>query len=114
MIAVQGPPTSSSENALLYGNSELDFSNGKLVGWKIDAGLPHIRIKLWPDAAVDPDLEYFWLGSTKNEVLSVQGTPTLWSENTWGYGRSEVYFNDGKVVNWKNDPATVPLRAKRP
>jgi hypothetical protein len=43
----------------------------------------------------------------------VQGTPTFWSENTFGYGGSEVYFKNGKVVNWKNDPESVPLRAKR-
>jgi hypothetical protein len=113
VIAVQGPPTSTSENELTYGSSELYFSGGGLVGWKLDSASPHIRVKLWPDAPVDPDLDTFWVGSSKNEVLAVQGTPTLWSENTFGYGRSEVYFENGRVVSWKNDPATVPLRAKR-
>ena len=113
VIAVQGPPTSSSENRLIYGRSELDFSGDRLVGWKIDPASPSIRVKLWPDAAVDPDLDTFWVGSSKNEVLAVQGTPTFWSENTFGYGGSEVYFKDGRVVSWKNDPATVPLRAAR-
>jgi hypothetical protein len=112
VIAVQGPPTSASKNKLAYGNSELDFNGDKLTGWKIDPASP-IRVKLWPDAAVDPDLKFFWLGSSKNEVLVAQGTPAYWSENTIGYGGSEVYFKAGKVAGWKNDPATVPLRAAR-
>jgi hypothetical protein len=113
VIAIQGPPTSSSENKLIYGHSELDFNGDKLVAWKIDPESPHIRIKLWPDSQIDPDLDTFWVGSSKNEVLVVMGTPTVWSENTWAYGGSEVYFKDGRVVSWKNDPATVPLRAAR-
>jgi hypothetical protein len=72
-----------------------------------------VRVKLWPGSQVDPDLDTFWVGSSKNEVLLVMGTPTFWSENTWGCGGSEVYFKDGRVVSWKNDPATVPIRAAR-
>lgn len=112
VIAAQGPPTSASENKLIYGHSELYFSGDRLVGWKIDPASP-IRVKLWPDTPVDPDLDSFWVGSSKNEVIVVQGTPTFWSQDTFGYGGSEVYFKDGRVVNWKNDPATVPLRAMR-
>jgi|HubBroStandDraft_1064217.scaffolds.fasta_scaffold05350_6 hypothetical protein len=112
VTAIQGPPTSASENELIYGQSELQFKNDKLVGWKIDPASP-IRVKLWPDVPVDPDQGTFWVGSSKSEVIAIQGTPTLWSENTFGYGGSEVYFRNGRVVNWKNDPDTVPLRAAR-
>jgi hypothetical protein len=108
VIAVLGAPTSSTESKLAYGASELDFTNGKLSGWKIAASAP-IRVKLWPDAPVDPSLTSFKLGSTKNEVLVVQGTPTLFSENTFGYGGSRVFFESNRVVGWKNDPDTVPL-----
>ncbi|HTW78404.1 MAG TPA: J domain-containing protein [Terracidiphilus sp.] len=112
VIAVQGPPTSASENQLTYAHSELYFSSDKLVGWKIDPASP-IRAKLWPDSPVDPDLDTFWLGSSKDQVIVAQGTPAMWSENTFGYGGSEVYFKDGRVVGWKNDPTTVPLRAAK-
>jgi DnaJ domain len=110
VTSIQGPPTSASENELIYGQSELYFKNDKLVGWRIDPESP-IRVKLWPDVPVDPDRDTFWVGSSKSEVIAIQGTPTLWSENTFGYGGSEVYFRKGRVVNWKNDPATVQLRA---
>jgi hypothetical protein len=108
VIAVLGAPTASTDGKLAYGASELDFTNGKLSGWSIAASAP-IRVKLWPDAPVDPDLTSFKLGSTKNEVLVVQGTPTLYSEDTFGYGASRVFFKNNRVVGWKNDTATVPL-----
>jgi curved DNA-binding protein CbpA len=108
VIAVLGAPTSSTESKLTYGASDLDFTNGKLSGWKIEPASP-IHVKLWPDAPVNPDLTSFKVGSTKNEVLVVQGTPTLFSENTFGYGGSRVFFANNRVTGWKNDPATVPL-----
>jgi hypothetical protein len=108
VIAVLGAPTSSTETKLIYGDSELDLTSGKLSGWNI-APAALIRVKLWPDAPVDPDLTAFHLGSTKNEVLVAQGTPTLYSEKTFGYGGSRVFFENNRVVSWKNDPSTVPL-----
>jgi hypothetical protein len=108
--AIQGAPTSASDGKLVYGGSELYFTGGKLTGWKIDPASAHIRVKLWPDAPVDPDLTFFAVGSSKSAVLVVQGTPTFLSENQFGYGGSIVYFRDERVVSWKNDLATVPLR----
>ena len=108
VIATQGAPTSQTADKLVYGQSELYFSNGSLVGWKIDIRSP-LRAKIWPDATVDPDLEYFGVGSTKNDVIALEGTPTLYSENTFGYGPSQVTFKNNRVVSWKSDPI-APLR----
>jgi hypothetical protein len=110
VLAQQGPPTSSSEDKLVYGNSELYFKNNLVTGWRIDLASNPIRVKLWPQTAVDPDLAYFTTGSTKDEVLVVQGTPTAFSEDKFDYGRSEVYFRNDRVVNWKDDPGSVPLK----
>jgi hypothetical protein len=52
------------------------------------------------------------VNSTKDEVLVVQGTPTEFSEDTFKYGDSVVFFSRNRVVNWKNDPGSVPLRAR--
>jgi hypothetical protein len=112
VTAVLGVPTSSTENKLVYGGSELDFTAGKLTGWKIDPASMPIRVKLWPDAPVDPNLTSFTVGSTKNEVLVVEGTPTLFSADTFGYGGSLVYFKNNRVVSWKNDPASPPLHVR--
>jgi len=78
--------------------------------WTIDPFTSPLRVKLWPDAPVDTSLQYFAVGSTKNDVLVVQGTPTSFSADRFGYGSSEVFFKDNRVVSWKNDPASVPLR----
>jgi hypothetical protein len=108
--AIEGAPTSATEDKLVYQGSELYFTNGKLAGWKIDPASAPIRVKLWPEAPVDPNLESFHVGSSKSAVLAVQGTPTFLSEEKFGYGGSTVYFRGDRVVSWKNDPTTVPLR----
>ena len=58
-----------------------------------------------------PSRSYFTVGSTKDEVLAVQGTPTKFTEYQWDYGLSEVYFRDGRVVSWKVFPGS-PLKAQ--
>jgi hypothetical protein len=112
VLAQQGTPTASSEDKLVYGTSELVLKEGRVVGWRIDPFSSPIRVRLWPQSPVDPDLEFFTVNSTKDEVLVVQGTPTEFSEDTFKYGDSVVYFNHNRVVNWKNDPGSVPLRAR--
>lgn len=112
VISAQGAPTKETTDELDYGDSKLYFSGGALYGWRIEPSSP-LRVKLWPDAAVDPDLQSFGMGSTKNEVIVVQGTPTTFSPTIFGYGKSEVYFQYGHVVGWKSDAAT-PLRTNTP
>lgn len=53
----------------------------------------------------------FGLGSTTEEVLSVQGKPDEMSSDTWHYGQSEVYFQRGRVVGWRMSE-TAPLKAR--
>jgi outer membrane protein assembly factor BamE (lipoprotein component of BamABCDE complex) len=108
----QGPPTASSSDKLIYGSSEVDLKDGKVAGWKVDSRSP-LRVKLWPEGPVDASLRYFTIGSTKDEVLAVQGTPTSFSEDRFDYGSSSVYFRDKWVVDWKSESGSVALRAER-
>ena len=110
VIAAAGNPTGNSDDTLVYAKSEFYFSNDKLVGWKIDPESPPMRVKLWPDGPVNPDLKTFQVGSTKNEVIVVEGTPTIFSETVFGYGASEVTFTNDRVVSWKSD-SSRPLHA---
>ena len=112
VLAQQGTPTASSEDKLVYGTSELYLKDGRVVGWRIDPFSSPIRVKLWPQSPVDPDQEFFTVNSSKDEVLVVQGTPTKFSEDKFEYGDSVVNFRNNRVVNWKNDPGSVPLRAR--
>lgn len=111
VLSAVGNPIADTGDKLVYNGSELYLKNGKVAGWKIDPATAPLHVKLWPDAPVDTELRFFAVGSTKNDVLEVQGTPTLLASDKFGYGASEVYFKNNRVVSWKNDPASVPLRA---
>jgi hypothetical protein len=113
VLAQQGPPTAQSEDKLVYGKSELYLKNNLVTGWRIDLASSPIRVKLWPQTAIDPDLAYFAAGSTKDEVLVVQGTPTAFTDDKFEYGGSEVYFRNNRVVSWKDDPGSVPLKVRQ-
>ncbi|MFY9856003.1 MAG: J domain-containing protein [Terracidiphilus sp.] len=112
VLAQQGAPTAASEDKLVYGKSEFYFRNGGVVGWRIDPVSSTIRVKLWPQYTINPSPEYFTIGSSRDIVLAVQGTPTTFTEDKCEYGGSEVDFRDNKVVGWKNDPASIPLKAR--
>jgi len=111
VIAAAGAPVSATDDKLVYAGAEIDLKDGKVAGWKIDPAIASLRVKLWPSAAVDPSVQYFTVDSPKNVVLVVQGTPTTFTDNVFAYGNSEVYFRNNRVVSWKNDPGSVPLRA---
>lgn len=61
----------------------------------------------------DPGVPYFTVGSTRSDVVKVQGQPTQIVGDVFFYGGSEVYFKDGRVESWKTDPAS-PLKAQTP
>ena len=111
VIEQLGEPTASSDNKLVYASSELYLKDGSVAGWRIDPRSP-IKVKLWPESSVDPSLDHFSVGSSKDVVLVVQGTPTAFTQDAFEYGSSAVYFQNNRVVNWKNDPASIPLRAR--
>ena len=49
-----------------------------------------------------PKSSFFTVGSTKSEVIAVQGTPDSSTETHLSYGLSIVYFRDGRVTSWKS------------
>jgi hypothetical protein len=112
VLSVLGNPTSSSGEKMFYKDSEIDFQNGQVVGWKIGPKSA-LRVKLWPDTASVPGLTTFSVGSSKSDVIALQGTPTLFSRNEFGYGGSVVFFQNDHVVGWKEDPGSVRLKVAR-
>jgi hypothetical protein len=109
VLAVLGKPTSSAGEKMTYDGSEIDFRDGRVVGWQIDPKSP-IRVKLWADRAPVPGMEVYSVGSSKSDVIALQGTPTLFSDDKFGYGGSFVYFKKDVVVGWKQDPGSARLR----
>jgi DnaJ domain len=109
VLAILGKPTFSSGTRMSYGESEIEFKNGQVVGWKIDPRSP-IRVKLWSDRPLAPGTVVFAVGSSKSDVIALQGTPNVFSDNEFHYGGSVVIFQNDQVVGWKEAPASVQLR----
>jgi hypothetical protein len=113
VLSVLGKPDSSFGEKMFYKGSEIDFRDGHVAGWRIDPRISPIRVKLWPEAAPTPGLTAFNIGSSKNDVIAIQGTPTLLSDNEFGYGSSVVFFQNNLVIGWKEDPGSVRLKVAR-
>jgi hypothetical protein len=107
VLAIQGEPTTFNDSYLTYGMSMVMFQDGKVVNWN------NADVKLKTKYLTATNLvpkEYFTVGSTKDEVLAIEGEPTTFSDTYLTYGMSMVMFQDGMVVNWNN--ADVKLKAK--
>jgi outer membrane protein assembly factor BamE (lipoprotein component of BamABCDE complex) len=110
--AVQGIPTAYSPDTFEYGASKVFFVADKVVGWENAPLWVHLNVQLRPAHSVDGTMHYFAKGSTKDEVLAIQGTPTGFSFNTFEYGTSRVHFKDGRVTSWENVSAWIPLKVR--
>ncbi len=53
---------------------------------------------------------FFKPGSTKDEVLSVQGSPDRVDGDTWFYGRDRVTFRQDRVASYSNDGGRLRVR----
>jgi plastocyanin len=109
VLAIQGTPTLISGNRWSYGFSYVDFEAGRVVRW-YNSKLDPLNVKIVPFNEPEEEKEYFTLGSTADDVLAIQGTPTLISGNRWSYGFSYVDFEAGRVVRWynsKHDPLMI-------
>jgi len=79
-----------------------------------DSPLP-IKVKKQADKTIAstrkkiPD--FFTIGSPIGEVIDVQGKPDKTNENTWHYGKSKVFFQDGYVIDWKREKGH-PIKAR--
>ena len=107
VLAAQGTPTSFSETQWTYGLSHVSFRNGRVTNWNVSP-VNSLRVRMVPGNRADADAArargYFTVGSTKDEVLAVQGTPTSFGETQWGYGLSHVTFQNGRVTTWYVSP----------
>lgn len=100
VLNVQGTPDSFTETQYRYGVSYVFFTADGLVE-KWDNGYPKLRVKIVPNNYVS-NIVYFTIGSTKDEVIAVQGTPDSFTPNSFRYGVSYVYFQNGRVTKWDN------------
>lgn len=102
VLALHGAPTRAEPGRWYYGLSSIRFSKGRVVGWNSRDRHP-LKVKMLPSAPIQKPPSRFGVGSTKDEVLVVQGTPSAFTENAWYYGLSVVMFSGGKVIMWSEN-----------
>jgi outer membrane protein assembly factor BamE (lipoprotein component of BamABCDE complex) len=110
VLAIQGTPSRFSAQVWEFGPSRLYFHGDHVVRWEVWPRFP-LKVRLLPDASFDTLPQYFTVGSTKDEVLSIQGTPSRFTERVWDYGQSRVYFDGDRVSRW-HEWRGSPLKAR--
>jgi len=98
VYSIQGIPTLTEGGRLALREVVDSFSHG-------ESGLldpaPDNPLRIARDLPVELRNGQFDIGSTKDEVRAVQGTPVTETETVWDYGPSRVYFQHNRVVRWK-------------
>jgi hypothetical protein len=97
VLYAQGTPTRIDGNKWYYGLSEITFKDGKVFAF--NNFFNSLKVDMQPTTAPHPKVSYrrFSIGSTQDEVLASQGTPTGVQVNLWSYELSDVWFHDGRV-----------------
>ena len=118
--ATQGSPkriTTVVTEDWYYGFSAISFDKktGRVVGWRqVDRKLKMHIVPRDAAAAAKARTAGFTQGSTKDEVLGAQGTPTAIFRvivETWNYGFSSVDFDKaGKVIEYAEHDVKLNLR----
>jgi outer membrane protein assembly factor BamE (lipoprotein component of BamABCDE complex) len=104
VLDVMGTPTEISGDTWHYGYSKVYFSDG-LVDRYENSQLSSHNLKILLPCnrhSAAGNRGYFSIGSTKQNVLDVMGTPTEISGDTWYYGYSKIHFNSQAVIDYDN------------
>ncbi|GEM_PF-3974741 len=105
--SMQGEPTAQVGNKWYYGYSWVEFKADKLVRWDISPLSP-LTITLKSSHAA-PAIGHFSVGSDRDDVIALEGTPSAYDDDVWIYSSSAVYFDHGRVVGWRSS-RLVPLK----
>lgn len=106
--SAQGKPSNILGESWYYGASRVDFEDDSVIAYSDRTGILNIELK----PKIPSDKEYFELGLTKDEVLSVQGRPSNIIGSTWYYSASKVEFIDGKVATFSDRQRILKVRPK--
>jgi len=106
VIAAQGAPDSASSNLFSYGESRVYFDDGKVTSW--DNHTPRLKARLRPSRSTGNTT--FTVGSTKDEVLSAQGTPDSFSDDQFTYGNAVIHFANNRVTSWYDKDSQLKVK----
>ena len=106
--AVQGTPTSIVGDTWYYGYSSITFYKERVKGYSNTS--ENLRVNLTTQIGPERPAGYFTLGSTKNEVIAVQGTPSSIVGETWYYEHSTVSFYNGRVKGYSDTSRNLKVK----
>jgi len=108
VLLVQGTPTRVDGDKWYYGFAELVFKNGRVAEY--DNYFGTLKMRILPSSPFGPEQparDFFTIGSSPNEVLAVQGTPTSIGGNRWSFNFAFVFFRNGKVHSVTDSEGTL-------
>ena len=109
---VMGDPTEDHGNAWHYGRDIVAFDSlGYVVGYDNQSG--NLRIGGWSVVDVEAVLTRgsFEIGSSKSDLIIIQGPPDSIIGDTWSYGPDTVTFDDnGKVMRFVNNTGKLKVK----
>ena len=97
----------SSSEVWFYSAGHITFSlpEGRVIHWSNAEGL---KARLLPTTGESSTPEYITLGSSKDDVLHLHGTPRTFnvhsSSEVWFYSAGHITFSlpEGRVIHWSN------------
>ncbi len=102
VLLVQGTPTRVEPTKWFFGFSVVQFQEDRVESYDNYFGNLKIRVlPAGPHVGI-PGQTHFTIGSSRDDVLSIQGTPTSIQGNFWFYQLSSVLFREGKVQHVSN------------
>jgi hypothetical protein len=111
--ALQGIPSSIIEDTWFYDASQITFVNDRVIGYSNNSGNLHMKLLPKTDSDHIRARGYFTIGSTKDEVIAIQGTPSGIIGNTWIYGLSKINFYNGKVTSYSNTSKNLKVKTEK-
>lgn len=99
--------STSSEEPVTPSGDNRSSSEPRLVGLRDARTAPFERTTNNLQPAI-VESNYLTIGSTKSDVVRIQGTPNTitkfdsWGEEWWFYGYSKITLKNGRVHEWNN------------
>ncbi len=91
VLTIQGPPSRIQGQTWTYGLSDIQFRNGRVLRFNNFDG--SLRVRMQPEISEDRKIPaHIAIGSSQEEVLLVQGTPSRVDGDKWFYGFAELVF----------------------
>jgi|GEM_PF-3119866 len=109
VLAIQGQPDDFDGRVWWFGLSRVFFKQNRVEKWNNTD--KNLKAKIIPSRKYN-NKGGFTIGSTKDEVLAVQGQPDDFDGRMWWFGLSRVFFKQNRVEKWNNTDKNLKAKIK--